>query len=333
MPKKFSWLLSALTICGVFAQPAHSQQQPPSTKPDSPEVQAHIEKAKKIAGTYWAQAEHFLCEAPRANQATDPGPVKLFDNFWAIPGSYSVGNAVTYVLPSSAGIMLIDPGHAKDVETQLLPGLKTLGLDPANIKVVILAHGHEDHFGGSAYLQQHYGAHVYMTAADWDFINIPRPPAAGGNAAANAAPPVPLPKKDMVAFEGVPITLGDQSVTPVFIPGHTPGSLGLIIPVKDNGKPHVVGMVGGGFIAQGNASQVQEFIDSIAHFEDWTRRMKVDVEIQNHPVFDGFADKLTALRARKPGEPNPFVVGQENYTRFLDLMMECARATRDRQKD
>ena len=82
MQKKFSWLLSALTICAVFAQPAHSQQQPASTKPDSPEVQAHIEKAKKIAGTYWAQAEHFLCEAPRANQAPDPGPVKLFDNFW-----------------------------------------------------------------------------------------------------------------------------------------------------------------------------------------------------------------------------------------------------------
>jgi metallo-beta-lactamase class B len=168
-----------------------------------------------------------------------------------------------------------------------------------------------------------------MTAADWDFINLPRPPAAGGN----APPPVELPKKDMVAFEGVPINLGDQSVTPVFIPGHTPGSLGLIIPVKDNGKPHIAGMVGGGFIAQGSASQVQEFIDSIQHFEEWTKRMKVDVEIQNHPVFDGFADKLTALRARKPGEPNPFVVGEANYTKFLDLMMECARATRDRQKD
>jgi len=61
--------------------------------------------------------------------------------------------------------------------------------------------------------------------------------------------------------------------------------------------------------------------------------MKVDVEIQNHPVFDGFADKLTALRARKPGDPNPFVVGQENYTRFVELMTECARATMLRQKD
>jgi len=259
MPKDFNSVLPALIIGALLTLPVLAQeQQQRAAKPDSPEVLAHIEKAKKIAGTYWAQAEHFLCEAPRANPATDPGPVKLFDNLWAIPGQYSVGNAVTYVLPTSAGIMMIDPGHAKDVETVLLPGLKTLGLDPANIKVVIAAHGHEDHYGGSAYLQQHYGAHIYMAAADWDFINLPRPPAAAG-----AAPPAPLPKRDMVAFEGVPITLGDESVTPVFIPGHTPGSLGLIFPVKDGGKTHVVGMVGGGFIAQGPASQVSEFIDSL----------------------------------------------------------------------
>ena len=29
----------------------------------------------------------------------------------------------------------------------------------------------------------------------------------------------------------------------------------------------------------------------------------------------------------------PFVVGQENYTRFVELMTECARATMLRQKD
>ena len=331
MHKKLHWVLSlsVLAIGVLFSFPAQAQQQPPASKPDSPEVLAHVEKAKKIAGTYWAMEEHFLCEAPRADPAKDPGPVKLFDNLYAIPGPYSVGNAVVYVIPTSAGIMLIDAGHAKDVESVVLPGLKTLGLDPANIKIVILAHGHEDHYGGAAYLQQHYGARIVMAAADWDFINIPRPPAAGGN----AATPAPLPKRDMMAFEGVPITLGEESVTPVFIPGHTPGSLGLIFPVKDGGKTHVVGMVGGGFIAQGTGSQVQEFIDSLQHFEDWTKMMKVDVEIQNHPVFDGFADKLAAVRVRKPGEPNPFVVGQANYTRFVEVMSECAKATLARLKE
>ena len=46
----------------------------------------------------------------------------------------------------------------------------------------------------------------------------------------------------------------------------------------------------------------------------------VDVELQNHPIMDGFADRLAALRARKPGDPNPFVVGQENNSRFVEVM-------------
>src|SRR3989475_8911120 len=100
MPKKLSWILPALTICALLTLHVLAQeQQQRAAKPDSPEVLAHIEKAKKIAGTYWEQAEHYLCEAPRANPATDSGPVKLFDNLCAIPGQYSVGNAGTYVLP------------------------------------------------------------------------------------------------------------------------------------------------------------------------------------------------------------------------------------------
>lgn len=47
------------------------------------------------------------------------------------------------------------------------------------------------------------------------------------------------------------------------------------------------------------------------------------VDIQNHPMYDGFAGKLRRLARRKPGEPNPFVVGREGYRRFLDVMTGC----------
>jgi metallo-beta-lactamase class B len=322
-------ILPALTICALFAWPVWAQEQGATAKPDSPEVLAHIAKAKKIAGTFWAAEEHFLCEDPRSNPAVDPGPARLFDNLYAIPGQYSVGNGVVYVIRTSAGLMLIDSGHRRDVEPVVVTGLKILGLDPADIKVIVVAHGHEDHYGGSTFLQEHYGARVVLSAADWDFMSNPPAPAAGGN----AAQPVPLPKRDMVAVEGQPITLGDEKVTPIFIPGHTPGSLGLIFPVKDGGKTHMVGIVGGGFIAQGPATQVQQFIDSLEHFEQWTKKMKVDVELQNHPVMDRFGERLAVVRVRKPGEPNPFIVGQGNYTRFVEVMTECARATLARRKE
>ena len=41
------------------------------------------------------------------------------------------------------------------------------GLDPAQIKYVIVQHGHFDHFGGAQYLQDKYKARILMAAEDW----------------------------------------------------------------------------------------------------------------------------------------------------------------------
>jgi metallo-beta-lactamase class B len=324
-------LVSCLTLSAVLVWPVWAQGQA-AAKTDSPEVQARVEKAKKVAGTLWAPEYKFLCEDSRtfdgrSTVAADPGPVKLFDNLYAIPGQYSVQSGVVYVIPTSAGLLMIDSGNRKDVEPVVLAGLKTLGFDPANIKLIVITHGHGDHFGGATLLQERYGAPVVMSAPDWDFAAK----APVGGAAAQAAP-----KRDMVAVEGQPITLGDESITPVLIPGHTPGSLGLIFPVKDGGKTHVVGLFGGGFIMwrQYNDQTAPQFINSIQHFEEWTKKMKVDVELENHPgTWDGFADKLAAVRNRKPGQPNPFVIGRQNYTKFLEVMHDCAQAAFDRRKD
>ena len=48
--------------------------------------------------------------------------------------------------------------------------------------------------------------------------------------------------------------------------------------------------------------------------------MKVEVEVQNHPIFDGMPDKLARLKTMKPGEPNPFVIGQDRYAKFFNIM-------------
>jgi metallo-beta-lactamase class B len=46
--------------------------------------------------------------------------------------------------------------------------MKTLGLDPREIKYVLISHAHGDHDQGAALLQNRYGAKVVMGAADWD---------------------------------------------------------------------------------------------------------------------------------------------------------------------
>jgi len=318
-------LISALLPVFAAAQ-APPAQQAAAKKPDSPAAAAHVAKAKQTAGAEWASEAHFFCEAPAATDANAPviEPTKLFDNV------YAMGRAatVTYAITTPDGIVMIDSGYADDVETILLPALKKLGLDPAKIKYAIITHGHADHFGGAFFLQEHFGTHVQMSSEDWTTV-MTAPPTAIGAAA------VPVPTRDMILTEGQPVTLGGETVTPVFIPGHTAGSMGLIFPVKDNGKPHVAGLFGGTILVAGRISDdnLQEYLRSIAHFKEKAQAMKVDVELQNHPTYDNMAEKLMQLKNRKPGAPNPFVVGAANYAKFLDVMTECIQADIARRKE
>jgi metallo-beta-lactamase class B len=255
---------------------------------------------------------------PHANSLDDPliEPTKIFDNVYAVG---SIGT-VAYAITTSDGIMLIDALPPQQTESVLLPGLRKLGLDPANIKVAVISHGHADHFGGSIYLQEHYGTHVALTAADWDFMQ-PRPGAAKGKG------PNPIPNRDMIAVEGQPITLGDEKVYPVYTPGHTPGSLGLIFNVTDGGKTHMAGMYGGTLLLPDRPDEtaIKQYLASAEHFKAETKKMKVDVELQNHPLMDDVNERLAKVRDRKPGSPNPFIVGEANYQKFLDILTDCLK--------
>jgi metallo-beta-lactamase class B len=300
--------------------------QAPEAKPDSPEVKALIEKAKKTAGAMWAEEAHFFCEAPRANSPNDPviPPTKIFDNV------YVIGNAgtVVYVIQTSDGLLMIDSLGANQVETQLLPGFQKLGLDPSQVKIILMGHGHADHFGGSPYMQEHFGSKVYISAADWNLMENPPP------GAQKKGPPPVLPKHDQVVAEGQPVVLGDLKVIPVSIPGHTPGSMGYIFPVKDNGKTRMAAVYGGTILTPGIISDegLQTYLKSVAHFKEETKKAKVEVEIQNHPLMDPIQTKIDKLQSRKKGEPNPFVVGQAGYQKFLDVMSICTEVNIARRK-
>ena len=320
----FASVLVIASAVSAAGRPQAAQDTP--QRPDSPEVRQLLEVAKKNAGTEWAEAFDFVCalNAGRANSPTDPviEPTKVFDNLYVVGRTSTAVWAVT----TSAGIVLIDAGYGDQLESVLLPGMKTLGLDPAQVKYIIVGHGHGDHFGGAAYFQQR-GARVAMAGLDWDLVETP-PPA--GRGAATVAPP----KRDVVAVEGQAITVGDVSFTPVMIPGHTPGSMGVIFPVKDGRTTHIAGLFGGSILTPGRISDdgLRQYITSVEHWGDVTRRMKVEVEIQNHPMYDGFLNKLERLKQRKPGDANPFLVGSDSYQRFVSVMSACEQVQLARRK-
>jgi metallo-beta-lactamase class B len=299
----------------IYAGLAFAQDGPADESAD-----AHREAARRLAGTELTAPFDFFCVPgnARPNDFSAPplDPVRLFDNL------YAAGNSETavYAITTSEGIVLIDSGTAAEVESVLVPGLVELGLDPADVSHVLLGHGHSDHYGGASYFQQRYGSRVGTTEADWATI---------AQAASSGRPgDTPAPTRDLVVREGEAIIVGDTTITPVEIPGHTPGSLAYIFPVFDAGRPHVAGMFGSTVLAAAYTPPpgLLQYVDSIAHYRQVAARMGVDVEIQNHPIFDATPERLAALAARGPGDPHPFVMGADRYQRFWGVISECMQA-------
>ena len=302
------------TAVSLYAQ----RGAPQAPRPDNAQSLEHINAAKKLAAddSFLANPNNFFCVAGNAraqnNNAPDLDPVKLFDNV------YAVGNSETtvYALTSSEGIVLLDAGFENKAESVLVPQLQKLGLDPARVKYILLGHGHADHFGGSKYFQDKYGTKIAATAADWDLISAP---ARGGGA---------IPAKDVVLAEGQPFKFGDLTITPIEIPGHTPGSLAFIFPVKDKGQTRTAGLFGGTVLTTGilTTDALKQYTQSIAHYLDAAKKMNVDVELQNHPIFDGMPDKLAKLKSAKASDPNPFVIGNDRYLKMWNIVSECIQA-------
>lgn len=317
----FLTMASALVIAIATMAAAQAPPTQPAAKPDSPQIRQRVDTIRKSAGARWSETVDFVCDAnqSRANRPDDPEiePTRVFDNL-AVVGRTTT---VVWIVTTSAGLVLLDSGYGDQVESVLLPGMKKLALDPAQVTHVIVGHGHADHFGGASYFQQR-SARVAMGAPDWDALENA---ASAGRGAAPA--PIAPPKRDIVITDGHTLSVGDTTFTFAMIPGHTPGSVGVIFPVKDGGTTRMAALYGGSILTPGRISDdgLRQYISSVEHWAAATRRANVDVEIQNHPMYDGFLTKLQRLKQRKPGEPNPFVVGRDGYQRFVAVMSGCSQ--------
>lgn len=244
---------------------------------------------------------------PRAQWYAEP--VKVFDNLYFVGQTEYSAWAVT----TSDGIILIDTIYDYAVEAEVADGLKKLGLNPATIKYAIVSHGHADHHGGAKYLQDHFATRIIMGAPDWDLVERDTR--------------VPSPRRDMVATDGQKLTLGDTTVTLYLTPGHTTGTISTLVPVKDRGRPHLAASWGGTlFVFQRTTDNFRRYIASADRFRDIVAKSGADVLISNHTNYDGSKVKQPALATRKPGDPHPYVIGNDAVKRYLTVAGECAKA-------
>ena len=311
--------------------------QTPSTEMDT-----HIAAARAAAGQDYRATFVNLClpsappgggrgAAGRAGAARGGGgapvtpdrsgwyasPYKVFDNlYWLGTRQHS-----SWALRTSEGIIIIDTNFAWATRPEIIDGLTKLGLNPQDIKYVIVSHAHGDHDQGAAELQERYSAQVVMGAADWD-ATLKRPATAPGG----------VPKKDIsVGPEGRKLTLGDTTIEIVATPGHSPGTLSYVFPVKDQGKTIMVAYSGGTLTGAfgTDGARWDEYIASQRRIAKVAADAGATVILSNHSEYDGAYTKARLLLApRQPGENHPFIVGADGVQRYFTVMAECATASK-----
>jgi metallo-beta-lactamase class B len=241
----------------------------------------------------------------------------VFDNlYWLGTRQHS-----SWALRTSQGIIIIDTNFAWATQPEIIDGLTKLGLDPRDIKYVIISHAHGDHDQGAAELQSRFGAKVVMGAADWE-ATLQRPATAAGG----------VPKRDVtVGAAGTKLTLGDTTITVVATPGHTPGTLSYVFPVKDQGKTVMVAYSGGTLTGAfgTDAARWDEYVASQKKIAQVAAEAGATVILSNHSEYDGAYTKarLVPLK-REPGEEHPFIVGENGVQRYFTVMAECALASK-----
>ena len=323
-------------LSGILLVTAALLPLPTSAQGVNDQIRQLVEDARTAAGQEHAFLFSGLCggaiqavnaapavvDIPRALPAPDPDrewyaePVQVFDDLYYLgQTAYSV-----WALRTSEGIILVDAIFDYSVEAEVIDGLRKLGIDPDEIRYVIISHAHGDHSAGAGILQQH-GAQVVMSEADWDLYER------SGREAIKAT-------RDIVATDGMELRLGDSTVRLYLTPGHTLGTISTVLPVHDNGEPHVAAVWGGTAFNFRDSpddprdGRLQSYAESAERFRDVTAAAGADIILSNHPTYDGSTVKIPMLSQRRSGASHPFVVGTESVGRYLDVAQDCAVATR-----
>jgi metallo-beta-lactamase class B len=273
----------------------------------SPEAQAIIASARRIAGEDLANEVNRFCTW-NATAVVPPGNspemVQVFDNVY-----YATTGAVgAWVIRTSAGIILWDTLNSEDEAKAIIEaGMRKFGMNPADVRVIVIGHHHRDHTGGLEYFQRMYNPTIYMGKLDWDVMM--------------ASTTGPRLRRGEDARDGQKVTLGDTTITLFLLPGHTPGSVSGIFAGRYQGRMvNILNLTASRFSTYASLAPFQRIFDE-------AKRARVEAVVQVHPEINMLKTAtIAALRQYPVSGPHPLLFTPEKAARYMDVELECGRA-------
>ena len=231
---------------------------------------------------------------------------------------YYVGNrnVSCHLLGTSDGIVLIDTAFAETTYL-LTESIRSVGVDPGDISLIIHTHGHVDHCGATRRMKELTGADAALGEQDVGTVERgTRLTCAeyiyGVNSFETFEVERPLKHADS-------IDMGDVLIHCHHTPGHTPGVMTYTFEVDTDGEPRTVGLFGGPGLwtlqdehrqDQGYESNRQDFARSLEYLET----LDVDIWLGAHPDQNDTFGKYQRLSEGE--KPNPFV-DPDGWGRFI----------------
>ncbi len=268
----------------------------------------------------WALPAIALSLFPIAANAQPSGWNDPFPAHRVMDNVYYVGTKelASYLITTPAGHILIGSNYETSVPV-IQASVNELGFDFKDIKILISGHAHPDHVEGDALVKQLTSAQVVVGRKEVPTVEKVRP---GGK-----EHPI-----DRIIDDGGTVALGGTVLTAHEMPGHTRGCLAWSMNLREDGKTYYA------FI---ECSLNGQFLQSLENYpgivEDFratykkARTFPVEVFLSSHASFYGLADKYAKLKARRDGDPNPFV-DPKGYLAHVDQFEKTFEAALARQQ-
>lgn len=306
----FRRMILSLAALGFLASPVLAEPPVLTDKCESHPIMANFIEFGK-AGKMPPNLGKFL----RNPAAQNIEPYQAFDNVYYV----GVCWASAWLITSPNGHVLLDTLYGSYTD-RLLQNIKTLGLDPQDIKLVVVTHGHFDHAGGMAKLKEVLapGTRYAMTAGGWA--------EAQAGSAAKRPFPWPMIETDMVLTDGQIVKGGDVAIQAYETPGHTMGTASYAYDVQDGETSYRAFTVGGlGLNAIRGPEQVEAYIASVKRIRALTEAQQKPVELHltTHGFSTGLPESAAGLSTRKAGDPHP-LVDLQGFRNQLDALQDRA---------